>query len=232
MLGIKKDKITPKNGFANMLNDGLHSYYARYFDFLITADKSLTEKSKALYGLLNVKTIVLTVEEFIDRLPEIAKTSDLSVSDFFRKFLYDINNADRKETNFQDQREQTIICTKNRYFNFFDVVFEVKEDGYCHYFLRKLMNHYLSAPNYRETGMIINRCVDIFGPDLLQRGYFDFEKEVTEIEEDKWGGRAWRINEVLLILEKHYALKEICMLITPVEAFKKSLSTPPNNVPS
>src|SRR5690242_18927089 len=69
LLGISKDQITKKNNYSNLLNGGLHSYYARYCDYFVTSDSSSKEKSEALYDLFQVHTKVVSVEEFIHLLP-------------------------------------------------------------------------------------------------------------------------------------------------------------------
>lgn len=230
LLGIKKDKLNDKNGYANLLNDGLHSYYARYCDYLITADDNLRKKSKALYSLFDVHTMVLSVEEFINLLPSIGRSTDENVFIFFEKLSSDIRETERTQTRIEDNREASALLIKNKYFNFFDFIMEVKEDGFTHYILRKLPDNILSAPNYREKGMIIDRCIPVLGYDLMQKGTFNFAKEVEEIENNTWLGRVWKVGSVVIFLQRNKALNEFCMMISPAGIMNLQSPEPsPNN---
>src|SRR6185437_2900501 len=97
MLGVNKDKLNQKNTFRNIFNDSLHSYYARYCDYLITKDKRLIEKSQALYEIYGVYTKILSPQQFLDVLSIIGPNNEENMSDFFSKFAYDIKNTELQE---------------------------------------------------------------------------------------------------------------------------------------
>jgi hypothetical protein len=217
LLGIKKEKVTKKNAFPNLFNDGLHSYYARYCDFFVTADEILRLKSKALYSLFECGTQVLSAEEFISKLPGIGQTTDDSIFTFFEKISKDIKEAVRTDTHVdEDGREQSVLLTTNTYFNFFDCVFEVKEHGYNHYFLRKRPHHLLSLPNFREQAKILDRCLSVLDIDAEGKGSFDFDSEVKDIRNNSWSGRLWKIGTLIISLKRHEGLQEFCIVISPV----------------
>lgn len=57
------DKKTPHSNVAR-LYDAAHAYFAQVCDVLVTKDKRMRAKTKAVYSFLGVKTKVLSVDEF------------------------------------------------------------------------------------------------------------------------------------------------------------------------
>jgi hypothetical protein len=218
ILGISKDKIKSKNGFNNISNDAQHSYYARYCDYLITEDKGLTEKSKALYALYDVHTKVLSVEEFLIILPQIGVDTENDASHFVSKFKKDTIEGKKLES--RTEQDNTIIIPieiTESYFNFFDRLEQfVLPSGEIYFILTKAEgHHYLARPNYREQEALVNKCVNFFGADGNQLGFFDFEKENEEINKDSWKGRLWKFASVSFYLHKNSGSDRICLQIGP-----------------
>jgi hypothetical protein len=220
LLGISKDKLSKKNGYLNLFNDGLHSYYAQYCDVLVTEDEGLRNKSRALFEMFDIETSVLSVTDFIALLPEIGKASEQNMFVFFENLSRDIRETERTQVDIEDGRESSMLMTARRYFNFFDFIMEVKEGDITHYFIRKIPVNHLSPPNFRESGMIVDRCINLFGMDLSQKGKFNFEIESQEMMNGKWPGRMWKVGTFILFFHRHEALKEFCMLISPVAAWE------------
>lgn len=213
MLGISKEKLKKNNGFGNILNDGLHSYYARYCDFLVTSDKGLREKSSILYNMYEVSTIIVSVEEFIELLPEIALDTDSSAKDFFAKLRYDIKNSQRMlHKRFDDGKEIYRFGEISKYFNFFDAILEEISESSTRYILCKSNTSCLSEPNYREMGQIINRVINLFGEDSSGIGYFDFEKETSET----YGKiqRNWNFDELEIFLGNEPQIGKFALVVT------------------
>ncbi|MCD0489960.1 hypothetical protein LPB86_17085 [Pedobacter sp. MC2016-14] len=178
MLGISKDKLGKKNRFGNLLNDALHSYYARYCDVLVTNDKGLRNKSAILYNMYEVATKILTVDEFNELIQDIGMDTDISHEYFFKKNIHDLQHAERKSLLKLDTGEEVFRLNDiSMYFNFFDVfLIEVGKES-NRYILCKTDISYQSEPNYRETGKIISRLFKLFGTDSDGQNDFDFESE-------------------------------------------------------
>ncbi|MBN8674517.1 MAG: hypothetical protein J0L56_10300 [Chitinophagales bacterium] len=51
--------------FANMIDDGLHCFYAAHCDYFITIDKRCADKSKRTYQTLKIQCKVVSPEEFV-----------------------------------------------------------------------------------------------------------------------------------------------------------------------
>lgn len=64
-LGYRSDKKTERSAIAR-LADASHAYSAQACDYLITNDKRMIEKTKAVYSYLNVKTKVVNPTDFLN----------------------------------------------------------------------------------------------------------------------------------------------------------------------
>lgn len=178
MLGISKDKLGKKNKYGNLLNDALHSYYARYCDVLVTNDKGLREKSTILYHMYEVSTQIVSVEECNELLNDIGVDTDVDQRHLFTKIGYDVQNSERKFLGkFGEDKEVYRLGEISRYFNFFDVFLIEISEKTSRYILCKSDTSYLSEPNFREMGKIIDRLIKLFGKDSTGAGFFDFNAE-------------------------------------------------------
>jgi hypothetical protein len=54
--------------FSNMIDDGLHTAYAAHCDYFITNDERCKHKAIKTYERLQIKTKVMTAEEFVTAL--------------------------------------------------------------------------------------------------------------------------------------------------------------------
>lgn len=85
VLGYQSDKLPkPGNTVDSIITDSKHAYYASYCDCLITADRRLEKKAKALYHEYGIDTLVLNPSNAIQALEEDTISYDL---DYFFPFL-------------------------------------------------------------------------------------------------------------------------------------------------
>ncbi len=222
ILGISKDKIKPKNGFNNILNDAQHSYYARYCDYLVTEDKGLTEKSKALYNLYKVDTKVLSVKEFLEILPGIGADTEGSAEHFVEKFSNDVVDGHKQEAcDLSDGSVAWTIVLSQLYLNFFDhMIQRVMATGEVYFTLGRTDEHNYLSPSFREQEAVVNKCINFFGPDINQIGLFDFEIERKEIINDNWKGRLWQFGDILFNLYRNSDSDKLYFQIGPFKTTK------------
>src|SRR5690606_31480098 len=64
LLGISKEPSKSVK-FKNVMNDGYHSYYGAFCDYVISDDQGILKKTKALYKLIEIESKVYHIEEFI-----------------------------------------------------------------------------------------------------------------------------------------------------------------------
>lgn len=217
MLGYSKDGLNSKNSYNNIFNDSLHSYYARYCDYLVTEDEGLIKKSRLLYDKCQDSTQILTVNEFIDQIELIGCSTENSVTDIFRKVALDLSSD-----NILSKSEETDSVTYNispyqKYFNFFDnlVVIKSQAEGF-YVFITKKPVHLQSSPNYRECEIITNKMTDILGSDINLKSKFDFNVEVEELKNETWTGRYWDFGDTCILLQQRKGNKEFCIQIGPL----------------
>ncbi len=220
MLGISKDKLGKKNRYGNLLNDALHSYYARYCDVLVTNDKSLREKSSILYHMYGVSTQIVSVEECNELLRDIGTDTDVDRNSFFSKIVYDLQHSERKLFKHLDNGSEVYRLEEiSRYFNFFDVfLLEISEET-NRSILCKSDTSYLSEPNFREMGKIVDRMVRVFGPDSIGRESFDFEREVNSGSDPIH--RTWVFEAVTIQLGQESLTGKFSLVLTVKTANKE-----------
>lgn len=66
-VGFWKDKKTDKSNLARIY-DSSHTFFASYCDIFISNDKRARNKAKVAYLLYNIKTRVLSYDEFLDMI--------------------------------------------------------------------------------------------------------------------------------------------------------------------
>lgn len=231
IIGISKDDIKPRNGFNNIHNDAFHSYYATHCDYLVTEDKGLKRKSKALYNLYNIPTVVLNAREFLELLPSIGQDTERDGLHFVEKLNRDIVEGLLQEP--QDASDGSVaypVRVKEKYFNSFDQMFMfVLPNGEIHYTLQKFEEYYYSGLTYREYEKVVNRCIQLFGNDIHNYGIFNFDTEVEQIRNDAWPGRFWKFGNVIFILHLNVGSKKFSMQIGPFYLPNNSSSNLPSS---
>ena len=213
ILGISKEKLGKKNRYGNLLNNALHSYYARYCDILVTNDKGLRDKSAILYHMYDVSTQIVGVQECNEILKDIEVDKDVDYSHLFTKVNHDVKNSERTYLGtLDDGGEVYRLEESSQYFNFFDSFLLVVSENETRYILCKGNSSYLSEPNYREMGKIINRMVNLFSHDSNDKGFFDFASET--IAENEPIQRTWVFETITINLAKESLNEKFSLVIT------------------
>ena len=213
MLSVDKDKLTDKNSYSNIFNDGLHSYFARYCDYLISDDKSFKAKTQALYKTYGVNTEILSTEDFIKILPAIGSNTEIDINHFWAKLEYDLQHGGLQEpTILEDGTNLTRVEKHHLYFNFFDMMFVIKNSTYNEIALCKSESNSLSEPSFREEGMILNKIINLFGNDIDSFGYFNLETHRGE-ERNSDFIRKWDLGKLQLNLSNHKIIDKFSLTI-------------------
>lgn len=201
LMGISKDKITKKNTFGNLQNDGIHSYFARYCDYFVTDDKTTISKSKAIYNLLEINTKVLDVEEFIAILPELIEEKKDDWDDLRKKITWDIQHADRKSAKPGEEPTMTRFAKNHRYLDFFDAIVDSRSLNSYTMIMFKAISNPLSSPNFNESQKIIDLALYAFGEDDQDLLRFDYHKESGETNLV----RIWTLGDTEVVELNHFA---------------------------
>ncbi len=212
MLGIKKDKITAKNTLNNVHTDGMHSYFAHYCDYFVTDDTNVAIKSKALYKMMGISTMVVSVDEFIVSLQEIYAPGFESLEVFRLKLLDDLQQAERINPDIFGDKTIYRFSRNHRYLTFFDAILEVRGEGISQLIIFKSESNLLSEPGFSEQAQVIQNCLFTFGSDLNDRGEFIYQ--VRETKEQESAERTWVIENLVIELKHYELIDKYCLVIT------------------
>ncbi|MCQ6960398.1 hypothetical protein [Mucilaginibacter aquariorum] len=188
-LGIDKDTITKKNSLVNILNDAMHSYFGLHCDIFVTDDKNNAKKTKALYQLFGAQTRVLTMAEFNKFIPEIIYPEKDTQDQLLGRVLHDLTYGERAEPFNGNGFVCQWIKEHHRYLDFFDGLVEVTGTTSRQIVIYKGYAHPLSDPSFSERAMIIKSALYAFGPDLENKGEFNYRDRnvrATDVGERKW----------------------------------------------
>ncbi|MBL6446011.1 hypothetical protein JMN32_06805 [Fulvivirga sp. 29W222] len=191
ILGIVKGRPR-KQRMMNMINDGKHSYFGAFCDIVVSSDDDFLNKTKFLYDVFDIKTSVLSTEEFRHHLkfPILKNTISDCIESIrgldFAKML--------KVTN--EEGEYLIAVLSPKVYGYFNrLVFAPREQFDNFYFLREREN-WSSGTLAKEIEYITNSLITELGPDFNEKEVFNGKEFMGE----EWDGRIWVMPEVLIEL--------------------------------
>ena len=126
IIGYKSDKLSkPMNTMTNITNDGLHSFYGAHCEYIITDDKNLARKSKAIYHKLELPTKVLSTSEFVESFNEIIPHKYKDYSDFISDLINIISPENLIEENdYENGSKASIFKIPHLAFDFFNIAIQ------------------------------------------------------------------------------------------------------------
>jgi len=216
LLGISKEPAK-KVKFKNVMNDGYHSYYGAFCDYVISDDDGFLKKTKALYKLLGIETKVYHIDDFVSYFILLKRSLEKDSGTFFKLLINDIKNGlvleNKKSIKFN--RDTTVIKPFHTYLGYFNKIESIYEDNQSFILLRRKTKNYSYFSFFREYEGIINNAFKLFGYDRDLKGEFQWEIEITEINKGIWDGRFWDLDTLTILIEINKDINEICILITP-----------------
>ena len=199
------------------MNDGYHSYYGAFCDYVVSDDQGFLKKTKALYRLLGIETKVYHIDEFIPLFYLLSNSIESSPKMFFDLLINDIKNGLvlNSYQSFKFNRNTTVIKPFHSYLGYFNQIESIKENNQDFILLRRKTKNYSNFSFFRQYQGIINKASSLFGYDLKSKGEFNWEKEIEEIKSGTWKGRYWDFDTFTILIEINIGIKEICLLLTP-----------------
>jgi hypothetical protein len=202
MHGYQEDKVNIKKGrketFSNTTEDSFHAAYASICNFYIINDNKSYNKCKRIYEKLDVKTIVLKPNEFVEYYNKYLKKED---------FSSDLNLAIEiiKSENFvEDEVENGLLRTyvfPYRIFDFFNkilILFSTEEDNEKPTILLSQQSSKFTKVYSFELTNLIKSLIELYGIDIDNYGEFNEE----EMKPENWIGRKWNYSNIVLRLTK------------------------------
>jgi hypothetical protein len=214
LLGISKESAKSVK-FKNVMNDGYHSYYGAFCNYVVSDDQGFLKKTKALYKLLGVETQVYHIDDFIGYFTLLSNSFEQDSINFFKLLTNDLKNGlviDHKNS-IRYNRITTVIKPYHNYLGYFNKIENIKEDGQDYILLRRRTKNYSHFSFYREYEGIINNAFRLWGYDFDNKGKFSWKKEIQEINSGVWKGRFWDFVTLTVLIEINKGINEICLLI-------------------
>lgn len=188
--------------YDSLNRDASHAFYASYCDYLITDDKGLQVKAHILYHLFEIKTEILSSQDFISRRSQWLGNEETYTS-FAKSFEHDLRHSFQvlDHTSIGTGRNLKEFKTTHPYFNYFNRFQIIKEESTVYAFFCKReegYNYFL----YREIELLIRKMLTTFGIDKDDKGYFSMSEK--ENLEDGTAIRMWVFEKLRLELLVSY----------------------------
>lgn len=180
-----------KQKMMNLINDGRHAFFGGFCDIVVSKDLDFLEKTKFIYEIHDIQTLVLNVNDFQDFLQISNVESKLNLVDMLND-----GNEIRESNIIRNENVVLSMRLDKTYFSYFNVVNYIEnENGNYNYYTRFLQN--MSTGSLKnEFEMIVLRLTEILGADA--NGNKEFS--MSEIDGDNWIRRIWRIKDTIIEL--------------------------------
>ncbi|MEO7990980.1 MAG: hypothetical protein ABI663_15640 [Chryseolinea sp.] len=216
VLGISKEPS--KNvKFRNVINDSYHSYYGAFCDYVVSDDLGFLKKSRALYRLLDIRTKIFHVDEFIRSFNLLSKSIECDLDSFFKLLDNDLRNGIviNSKPSIKYNRHTTTIKPYHQYLGYFNRIDSMKEDNQDLVYLYRSTKNYSYFNFYREYEGVINKAIALFGSDFEFKSWYRWPEENDEIEKGTWKGRFWKFDNLTLQLDINEGTEKIGLLVIP-----------------
>lgn len=191
--GIVKGK-PKRQKFMNLINDGKHSFYAGFAHILVTMDKDMIEKSKLVYKIHEIDTLVMSMEEFKEFLIY-GQDKDVSVENMFQNF----EKLAELPTTFEEYKLEHLFIQKSLpiwYLGHLNTLNCASGHGATYYYFKQFFRNMPMPTLTIELERVTNALVKHLGVDEQGLGFF----QRSETESEKWVGREWRNGEMGILL--------------------------------
>lgn len=207
MHGYQEDNVNVKKGrketFKNTTEDAFHAAFASSCNFFVINDKKSYKKTKQVYEKLQINTLILKPEEFVEHYNNYLNFTDNSHS------LNIISNLLKSGEFVEVQLEGAILRTYYFPFFIFDffnkLMFLLPESEETRTLLLSQDGPTNSFTHSMEIKRLVIKISELFGKDLDELG----EIQENELKQETWVGRKWKYGEIafrLVRINGHFQL--------------------------
>lgn len=202
--------------FMNTQHDAQHCYYGANCDFIVSNDLGFRQKTKFLYSLMGISTLVYSLQEFKNLYKSVVGFGIDSILDFNNKLNYDLRNGLVVSSNIDigNSQQNDIIKLSDRYFYHFNRIQLMKflKDDEIQILLYRNAQQLSKKVFKKDFKSVTNNMVKVFGNDENGNSYFN-DTEYEEIELHEWGGRIWKFDSLEYILMENLESNRINLYI-------------------
>lgn len=196
MHGYQEDKVNVKENkrketFKNTTEDAFHAAFASTCNIYIINDNKSYKKTKQVYDRLNINTLVLKPDEFIEHFNKYLNVQELSNHFKIAIELIKTNNF------FESKVENGIMRTyifPYYIFDFFNkiIVLETDDNEQPTIMLSKFSPTNGNVTYIWEVKRLVENLNSFFGEDVEGLGSIKDD----EFSNGNWDGRRWKLNEI------------------------------------
>lgn len=215
LLGISKEPAKSVK-FKNVMNDGFHSYYGAFCDYVVSDDQGFLKKSKVMYKLLGIETKIFHIDDFIEYFYTLKENKEKDINTFLTVLINDINDGlviNSWDSINYDRHTKTIRPLHN-YLGYFNVIDNINEENQNFIYISRKVQNYSNFLFYREFEGVVNRAIRLFGTDTNLKSFFEWDKEIEEIETHIWEGRFWEFDTFKILLEINKGNGKFSLLVS------------------
>jgi hypothetical protein len=186
LFGFHPEKLKPKNHFPNLLGDATHAFLAGHCDFLITNDKDLRHKAKAVYQKLPTRTLVFSVDEFLVFVESgLASYTPKTYPDYIAGALRD--GVLPSSTAEQKPAVPSWVLP----YSLFDLfnAFELRTSNSVTFLRVEVTYRYFTLPDVMVQ--LVGFLYTCLGPDDKEQGELETAVEIRQMNTNTWAGRKW-----------------------------------------
>jgi hypothetical protein len=184
LFGIVKGK-PKKQKMMNMINDGRHAFFGAFCDIVVSKDADMLNKTKFLYDLYDIRTKVMTINEFIQ-----FQANREQHPDGIHAMLAELEHFESLETIHEEKDDHKVWISKrltHAYLGVFDTLNYVITNTLSYSYFTKTPNNLSNGTLTKEIAYVTQQAVSAFGPDFGGKTEFSTD----ELTEGKWSGREW-----------------------------------------
>lgn len=215
LLGISKESSKTVK-FKNVMNDGFHSYYGAFCDYVVSDDQGFLKKSNVMYKLLGIKTKVFHIDDFIQYFYLLKENKEKDAKTFITLLINDIKNGlvIKSWNSIKYDRHTKTIRPLHNYLGYFNTIDVIDEEKQNFIYLSRIVQNYSNFSFYREYEGVVNKAVRLFGIDKNRKSFFEWEQEIEEIEKKTWQGRFWEFDTFKILLEINMGNGKFSLLVS------------------
>ncbi len=202
--GIVKG-VPRKQKMMNMINDGRHAFFGGYCDIVVSKDIDFIEKSKFMYEIHDISTLIFNMNEFQNFLDVNISNSKLSLVD-----MIEDGNIINTDNIIQNENGIFSMLLDKTYYSYFNNVNYISNEKVNYTYYTRAWHNLSPLTLKCELEIIVDAFIDLFGIDLNGKKEFLME----EITENKWEGRIWINKSTQIILNFN---KKIYLAIFPIQ---------------
>jgi hypothetical protein len=164
-----------KQQLINMLNDSKHSFFGRNCDIVVSIDEDFIKKSKFMYDLLDIDTIVLNLSEFESLIKEQIRFQTNELDSLFAEIT-----KEDKHNNYLLKNEENgmiyFVEDLNRMFlGYFNQIIR-STDGSI-FVTKNIEKSYFKSTFFKEIEHCVNMLFERFGLDINSKGKYDLSSD-------------------------------------------------------